>query len=161
MPLHVVTRISSSDRTTCKEYKFHIKSLDKYTFSHCLLDTRVFPLKPNSIVSFKILFHTISIVNDATIISFFENSLFLNGEGGSDPLKFGREESEDERLRKIREASPEGSRHRLENYFQLNASVNPPLPPWMNSARLLSRRLLAFPGQRVFHEHGERRRVRL
>ena len=39
----VVTRISSSDRTTCKG---HIKSLNKYIFPHCLLDTRVFPLKP-------------------------------------------------------------------------------------------------------------------
>ena len=30
---------------------FHIKSLDKYIFSHCLLDTRVFLLKPNSITT--------------------------------------------------------------------------------------------------------------
>ena len=28
---------------------FHIKSLNKYIFSRCLLDTRVFSLKPNFI----------------------------------------------------------------------------------------------------------------
>ena len=44
--------LSSSDRTTCKG-RSHIKSLDKYIFSHCLL--RVSPLKSNSIKKIQIL----------------------------------------------------------------------------------------------------------